>query len=472
MKRIFSAFLSLVMLIGITAGIDLSAYASSTVYETENNDYFSSANLITIGNVIKGSSSRSDADFFKFEVTKGGKISFAVESYVDRSQKSDSIIKLYDSNYEEAEDGTNHLIFYNENLGYGAETYEFMIQPGTYYLRMYVYQSEKANYSIKNNLKPSNQTYSGRNDYSTDAFSVPLGKTIYGQADTYFSSFDRGSWDRNYDWYKFVLPSSGKISIKYSMNRNAYGHRVFTVQLFKNVQDDDILRQYNDSRETKVERTITANLSKGTYYIAIASDPRDMITYSFNIGYTITAPSSLNVSSRSTSALKLSWSGVSGASGYQLQHKSGNSWKTNTTTSSTSYAVKGLSAGSAYQFRVRAYKKINGKSYYSSWRYLTACAKPATVKLSKISAQSGHKLKASWKKASGSASGYQIYWAKEKNFKKVVAKTNVSGQKKTSYTGKNFTKGRKYYVKIRAYKTVDGKKYYGSWSNIKSVKAK
>lgn len=472
MKRIFSAFLSLAMLIGITVGIDLSAYASSTVYETESNDYFSSANLITIGSTIKGSSSRFDVDFFKFEITKGGKISFNVESYVDRSEKSDSKISLYDSNLGEDNDGTNHLVFYDNNLGHGAGTYEFMIQPGTYYLRMYVYQDTKANYCIKTNLKPSNQTYAGRNDYSNEAFNIPLGKTIYGQADTYFSDFDGGSWDRNYDWYKFVLPSSGAIKIKYIMNKNANGGKVFTVQLFKNVQDDDIVRQYNNSAGTKVERTITANLSKGTYYIAITSDPRDMVTYSFNIGYTITGSSSLKVTSRSTSALKLAWSGVSNVSGYQLQHKSGDSWKTNTTTTSTSYTAKGLSAGCTYQFRVRAYKKISDKTYYSSWRYLTACAKPSTIKLSKVSALSGHKLKATWQKASGSASGYQIYWSKDKNFKKVVAKSTVSGQKKTSYTGKNFTKGKKYFVKVRAYKTVDGKKYYGSWSKVKSIKAK
>lgn len=62
--------------------------------------------------------------------------------------------------------------------------------------------------------------------------------------------------------------------------------------------------------------------------------------------------------------------------------------------------------------------------------------------------------------------------AKDKNFKKVVSKTNVSGQKKTSYTGKNFTKGKRYYVKVRAYKTVNGNKIYGAWSNVRNVKAK
>ena len=104
---------------------------------------------------------------------------------------------------------------------------------------------------------------------------------------------------------------------------------------------------------------------------------------------------------------------------------------------------------------------------------MTSYTKTDTPNLTGLSAtKSGHKIKATWKKVGGSASGYQIYWAKDKNFKKVVSKTTVSGQKKTSYTGKNFTKGKRYYVKVRAYKTVNGNKIYGAWSKVRNVKAK
>jgi len=30
----------------------------------------------------------------------------------------------------------------------------------------------------------------------------------------------------------------------------------------------------------------------------------------------------------------------------------------------------------------------------------------------------------------------------------------------------------KYYVKVRSYKTIDGKKKYGAWSKVKNVKIK
>lgn len=39
-------------------------------------------------------------------------------------------------------------------------------------------------------------------------------------------------------------------------------------------------------------------------------------------------------------------------------------------------------------------------------------------------------------------------------------------------TVKNLKKNKKYYVCVRAYKFVNGKKVYGKWSKVKSVKTK
>lgn len=73
--------------------------------------------------------------------------------------------------------------------------------------------------------------------------------------------------------------------------------------------------------------------------------------------------------------------------------------------------------------------------------------------------------KISWKKASG-ASGYEIYFAKNKKakFKKIAT---VKGAKKTYYTIKNAKKG---IYKVRAYKTVNGKKATGVFSANKKLK--
>lgn len=83
----------------------------------------------------------------------------------------------------------------------------------------------------------------------------------------------------------------------------------------------------------------------------------------------------------------------------------------------------------------------------------------------------GHKIKVSWNKVSN-ASGYQVYWYKDKKCKKTVAKKNINNANTTTYSGKGFEKGKKYYVRVRAYKNINGSKIYGKKSNIKSVKAK
>lgn len=83
----------------------------------------------------------------------------------------------------------------------------------------------------------------------------------------------------------------------------------------------------------------------------------------------------------------------------------------------------------------------------------------------------GHKIKVSWNKVSN-ASGYQICWYKDKKCKKTVAKKTITNANTTTYSGKGFAKGKKYYVRVRAYKIINGSKIYGKKSNIKSVKAK
>ena len=82
-------------------------------------------------------------------------------------------------------------------------------------------------------------------------------------------------------------------------------------------------------------------------------------------------------------------------------------------------------------------------------------------------------LNIKWAKSTkANASGYQIQIATNKKFSKgkklVAVKKYKLGSKKIS----NLKAGKKYYVKVRAYKTVSGKKYYSSWSKVKTCKTK
>ncbi len=100
----------------------------------------------------------------------------------------------------------------------------------------------------------------------------------------------------------------------------------------------------------------------------------------------------------------------------------------------------------------------------------TAKAETLAVKSFKLTAPGGKKIKASWKKTSG-ASGYQIKTATDKNFTK-NSKTYTVKSPVQTYTVKSLKAGKTYYGKIRTYKTIDGVKYYGSWSSVKKIKVK
>ena len=75
-----------------------------------------------------------------------------------------------------------------------------------------------------------------------------------------------------------------------------------------------------------------------------------------------------------------------------------------------------------------------------------------------------------WKK-NKKATGYEIYMSTKKasGYKKI---TTVKSWKKVTYTKKKLKKNKKYYFKVRAYKTAEGKKYYSTYSKVKAVKVK
>ncbi len=75
-----------------------------------------------------------------------------------------------------------------------------------------------------------------------------------------------------------------------------------------------------------------------------------------------------------------------------------------------------------------------------------------------------------WKKVKGIA-GYQIQYSTSKRFKK-AKKIIIKSAKVTSKNIKKLKAKKKYYVRIRTYITVKGKKKYSNWSKVKSQKTK
>lgn len=110
------------------------------------------------------------------------------------------------------------------------------------------------------------------------------------------------------------------------------------------------------------------------------------------------------------------------------------------------------------------------KTYQETTKKVTVTVNPAKVKLTGVKNYKGRKLKACWKKNT-KVTGYQVQYSTSSKFKSAKTVT-VKGYKSTSKTITKLTKNKKYYVRVRTYKTVSKVNYYSGWSNTKSITIK
>ncbi len=107
--------------------------------------------------------------------------------------------------------------------------------------------------------------------------------------------------------------------------------------------------------------------------------------------------------------------------------------------------------------------------------------KPSTTNANKVSKPKSTSIKklangkksftVTWAKVSG-VKGYQIQYSTDKKFKNNNKSVTVNKQKTTKTTVKKLKSKKTYFVRVRTYKTVNGKKVYSSWSKVKSIKTK
>ena len=108
-----------------------------------------------------------------------------------------------------------------------------------------------------------------------------------------------------------------------------------------------------------------------------------------------------------------------------------------------------------------------GTRYAAASKTVTITVIPAKTSLRSVKSKTAKQATVTWKKAK-SISGYQISYSQNSSMKK--AKTLTVKDSATRATLKELVSKKKYYVRIRTYKVVSGKKYYSKWSSKKSVK--
>jgi chitodextrinase len=190
-----------------------------------------------------------------------------------------------------------------------------------------------------------------------------------------------------------------------------------------------------------------------------------------NNGGTQTAPdtpASVSGTAVSSNSITINWSSVSGATGYRIYRSTSysGSYAQIGITSATSYTDDGLSANTAYYYKVQAYNDAGNSSQPSlvsattknntSNSTPTAPGVPSGVVASATSSSS---ITVSWFSVSG-ATGYYVYSGTSAygNYTKIGTSTS------TTYTNSGLLENTTYYYKVYAYNSigVSDESYYAS----------
>lgn len=115
---------------------------------------------------------------------------------------------------------------------------------------------------------------------------------------------------------------------------------------------------------------------------------------------------------------------------------------------------------------------IKFKNHYVGTEKRTFTINPKGTSVSKVTSPKKAQLKVTWKKQATQTTGYQVQYSTDKNFKKGNKTVTVKGAKTTAKTISKLTKGKKYYVRVRTYKTVNKTNFYSGWSKSSSVTVK
>lgn len=178
-----------------------------------------------------------------------------------------------------------------------------------------------------------------------------------------------------------------------------------------------------------------------------------------------------SVKSKDYRTLKLAWRKVPGASGYEVRRstKKNGEYKAIARVKkggATAYEDAKRATGVTYYYKVRAYRTVSGETGYGE--YSSVKGKKATPAAPKVSVKKGRRSATiKWSGVKG-ASGYQAY----RSTKKGGGYKKIADVKKKSYADKGLKRGKTYYYKVRAYRIVNKKRVYGSFSAAKAVRAK
>ncbi len=167
---------------------------------------------------------------------------------------------------------------------------------------------------------------------------------------------------------------------------------------------------------------------------------------------------------RAADALRINWTKNANADGYIVEMYQGNKWvriAKITSNNTTTFRKAGLKAGTAYKFRVKAYKMSGKTAVYSAYSTeLAARTNPSVMTGEKLGGRAADALRINWTKNT-SADGYIVEMYKGNKWVRAAKITNNST---TTFRKAGLKASSVYKFRVRAYKMSGKTALYGNYS--------
>ncbi len=426
-------------------------YSSSDFTEQELNESYATSTPMYVGKTYTGSICKStDADYYTFALSSPGAVALSFVHENLYSPEEYWRISLYNNMTEEI---INVSVKGNDTGGSVAVT---GLSCGKYYVVVsgggdsrydYAgYSYSTTDYQLTVKYKASDSWEQELNETPETATPFKFDNTVSGNIS--------GAYDM--DYYKFSINKSTNVAVFFKESVSGDELEYYTLSILDKTANT--VKTYSISGNSGTSSR-KISLSAGTYYIKLTggawynecSHRFASNTYSFKLAVGDLGTPSKIAAVSSLNAIKLSWSAVSGATGYRVFLKTASGWKPVADTSKLTYTLKNLKTGTKYTYAVRAFRTENGKiSWGKSFVYTqTATKAPSPAKVA--TAQNESAIKIAWSKCQG-ATGYRIYYKKAGKWT-----VKVSATTKTSHTFTSLRSGTTFALAVRPFiKTANG----------------
>ena len=346
----------------------------------------------------------------------------------------------------------------------------------------------------------------------SDAKNISVNKTYYG-------TIQDGYWYEQ-DYYKFTVSDAGCVTVHFTNSLQSSSSAYWQVYLYDSSYEE--IASTNIYGNTTSTNLVTIGVQRGTYYIKVQSATYNVAssnsTYGIQAAYTksgvwekefnenptTATPINLNmtyygttrngywyeqdyykftVSSKKTYAIGLTTSNLKDGNAYWVMYLYDASYneiaKTDIYGNRTYHAIKAKLPKGTYYIKIQSASYNNSDYNFSNSPYRLKVSSYSSITPKKTSvngkiAAKSRGFTVKWKKVSKGITGYQIQYSTSKKFTNKTTKT-VS-KSKTSLKVKKLKANKKYYVRVRTYKTynINGEnvKVYSGWSKVKTVKTK